>query len=241
MFLSVPQLLLCFNLHHPALVLAQAEPAPPEPAVAPVAPPPAPVPPPAAAEEITPLDFQIGFGVQWARRLGDPASALGPKNGFGFTAGTDWIYGRAGGLELSLGGGFVYQRFRELVTIELLQGAMGSREEERSFTFYEFDLHQTVALPLGFFRPYLRAGIGFQLAYFSTREPAYAPGEKRAGRPVVPAAFGFDVPTGRGGRVALELGVSFPLSPPDLKTENGRNVPVFGPRASLGLAFRQPF
>ena len=240
MFLPSLPLTLCLALPPSALVLAQAEPAPPEPAPPPVAaPPPAPVAPAPAVGE--PMDFQIGFGAAWARRIGDAAAALGPQNGFAITAGADWIYSRAGGLELSLGGGFAYQRFRQLVTIELLQGAMGSREDERSFTFYEFDAHQTIAAPLGFFRPYVRAGIGLGLAYFSTREPAYAPGEKRASRATVPTAIGVDVPTGRGGRVALEVGATFMLGAPELKTDAGRQVALFGPRASLGLAFRQPF
>jgi hypothetical protein len=238
--LALP-LLLSLALPTTIPVLAQAEPAPPEPAPPAPATAPAPAVPPSAGAPALPEDFQIGFGGQWARRLGDAASALGPKNGFGITAGVDWIYSRAGGLELSLGGGFNYQRFRETVTIELAQGATGSREEERSFTFYEFDVHQTIAAPLGFFRPYLRAGIGFGLDYFSTLEPAYAPGEKRSTRPTVPLALGLDVPTGRGGRIALELGATFALATTDFKTDAGRELPVFGTRASLGLAFRQPF
>jgi hypothetical protein len=241
MFLPAPHLALCLALHPSTFVLAQAEPAPAEPAPPPVAFPPPAAPPPVPAEVVEPMDFQIGFGAAWARRLGDAAAALGPENGFAITAGGEWIYSRAGGLELSLGVGFAYQRFRELVTIDLLQGAMGTREDERSFTFYEFDAHQTVAAPLGFFRPFLRAGIGLGLAYFSTREPAYAPGEKRASRATLPAAIGVDVPTGHGGRVALEVGATFMLGAPDLKTESGHQIALFGPRASLGLAFRQPF
>jgi hypothetical protein len=242
MFLPAPPLALCLALHPFATVLAQAEPAPPEPAPPPIAaPPPPPVPAAPAPDATAPMDFQIGFGAAWARRLGDAADALGPDNGFAISAGAEWIYARAGGLELSVGGGFAYQRFRELVKIELLQGAMGSREDERSFTFYEFDAHQTVAAPLGFFRPFIRAGVGLGLAYFSTREPAYAPGEKRATRATLPAAIGVDVPTGRGGRVALEVGATFMLGAPELKTESGRQIALFGPRASLGLAFRQPF
>jgi hypothetical protein len=238
---SALPLLLGLVLDPATFLLAQAEPAPVEPAPAP--PPTAPIasPPAPAADSAAPQDFQIGFGGQWARRLGDPARALGPKNGFGITAGGDWIYARPGGVELAAGLGFAYQRFREVVTIDLLQGATGSREVERTFSFYEFDAHQTLTLPLGFVRPYLRAGIGLGLAYFSTREPAYAPGEKRAVIPVVPTALGFDVPTGRGGRIAVEVGATFLLGASDLKTDAGGTLPVFGPRASLGLAFRQPF
>jgi hypothetical protein len=234
-------LLLLLSLQWPAAALAQAEAAPPEEPAAPQPPPPPPPPPVVAAPEVEPLDFQLGVGAQFARRLGDDAKALDPSNGFGVAAGLDWVYSRPAGLEFSVGPGFTYQRFRELVTIELPQQLGGNREEERSFTYYEFDVHHTVALPTAFVRPYLRAGIGLGMAYFSTREPVYAPGEKRANLPIVPVAAGFDVPTGRGGRIAVELGTTFVFGADDLTTAAGRQVPVFGHRASVGLAFRQPF
>jgi hypothetical protein len=235
-------LLIALALGAPRLAFAQAEPAPPEPAPAPTAPP-VNVPPPAPTAETAaePLDYQLAVGAHFARRLGTPAQTLDPVSGFGVTVAGDWIYSRAAGLELSLGVGFGYQRFRDVVTIELPQNLGGNQEGERSFTYYEYDAHTTLAWPLGFFRPYLRAGFGFSMAYFSTREPAYAPGEKRSTRPVVPAAFGFDVPTGRGGRVGLELGATWLLGATDLVTDTGRSVPVFGNRASLGLCYRQPF
>jgi hypothetical protein len=237
-----------------AVAWAQAEAAPPEPEPAPVPPappvaepepepsPPPSAPAPVAAEAASPLDFFLGISGQGTRRVGDAADTLGPKNGFGVSMAFVWIYARPAGFELSPGGGFAYQRFRELVGIDAYRDNIGPLESERSFNYYEFALRQTVTQPIGPVRPYLSAGIGLALAYFSTREPAYAPGELRTSRPIVPVALGVDFVTGRsGGRLGLELGAAFLLAAPDLTTNAGLKVAIFGHRAHLGLTFRQPF
>jgi hypothetical protein len=237
-------------LAHASFAYGQAEELPAEkPAQAPAAPVPPPTtvppPPPAAAVpvEVTVPSFAIGVGGAYARRLGEGAQEVGPKNGYAITADFEWIYARLGGLELSFGGSFGFHRFREEVTVDVDVGGMASRQDvTRSLSFYQFSADQGFAVPLGWFRPFAVVSGGLALGYFSTLEPAYAPGELRTTRPTISGALGIDARTGYGdSRLGVVLGASHMLWAPKLKTISGRELAVFGPRLTVGLNFRQPF
>jgi hypothetical protein len=233
-----------------AFALAQAEPAP-EPAPEPVSPA-----EPAAAAPTTPpgptpvvaeptQDFALGIGLAGARRLGETAASLGPRHGFEVSMQFGHIYARPGGLELAVGGGFAYQRYRATVPIKILEG-VSTLQGERTFSFYEFQVHQSVYLPLGqgvgTVRPYVDVGAGLTMAYFSSREPELAPGELRATRPIGSATAGLDVVTGsKGSRAGLAVGVVHMFRAPALEAPGDRRVEVFGNRAMLRLTFLQPF
>lgn len=209
-------------------------------------------PPPAAAPASAPMagpldevgtqDYAIGFGLEGARRLGAPADALGPRNGFGFVAEVTYTYLRVGPAELTIGIGFHHQRFRKVVSFTVLGGSGVPQETERSFTHYDWELQPRFAVSVGPVRPFLRLGAGFGLAYFSTREPEFSPGEKRAARLSLSATIGLDVITSRqGARLGLEATVASMIRPPEFAADSQRSLPVFGNRGSIGLIFRQPF
>jgi hypothetical protein len=232
------------------LFLAQAEPAPEPPAEAEPAPAePAPAEPAAATPAPTPAepppDYTLSIALAGARRLGDAAREVGPRNGFEVAMGLGYVYARPAGLELAAGGGFSYQRYRSIVQVSYLPGT-APIDTERTFSFYEFQLHQTASLPLGHgvgqLRPYLDVGAGFALAYFSSREPTLSPGELRTTRPIASGTVGLDVVTGAGGsRAGLAFGFVHMFSAPTLHAPADRTVEVFGDRAMLRLTFLQPF
>jgi hypothetical protein len=228
-------------------VLAQAEAAPPEPAPTPIAappPPPTPVAPPAPPPptEVAP-SFAIGIGFGGARRFGDPPKALTPRHGFEVNAGFTAVYARIGNVDLAAGAHFDYQRFRTLVPLTFLGASPSTYDSERTFSFYEFHLRQTVAVQLGFARPYINAGGGLSLANFNSQEAALAPASLNAIRFGFGAAAGCDFLVNRRSpaRFGAVVGVNAIVRPPDLKTDTGRSVPVFGTRANAGFTFWQPF
>lgn len=230
------------SLAQASLAYGQAEELPAERPAAPV-PPPTPAPPPATAVEVMAPSFAIGIGGAYARRLGEGAQEVGPKNGYAVTANFEWIYTRIGGLELSFGGTFAFHRFREEVTVDVdVSGMAVQQEVARSLSFYQFTADQGFAVPLGWFRPFAVVSGGFALGYFSTLEPAYSPGELRTTRPMISGAIGIDARTGYGdSRLGVVLGASHMLFAPKLNTTSGRELAVFGPRLTVGLNFRQPF
>lgn len=229
------------------VIFAQAEAAPSEPLPTPLVPAPAstppPPPPPVVAAEAAAPGFAITIGFGGARRLGDAPRALGPRHGFEVNMAIDATYARPVGVDLSAGVRFAYQRFRKLVPLTLLGASATSFEGERTFSYYEFELLQTMALPLGLFRPYLSAGAGLTVAHFRTQELALAPAEKRATRLNFTGAAGCDFPISHrtDARIGLVIGMTFLVSPPPLQTNGGQRVRVFGNRATAGLTLLQPF
>jgi hypothetical protein len=220
-------------------VLAQAEAAPSE---TPPAPPPvAPAPPPQPVEVLP--NFAIGVGFSGARRLGEPPRALRPRHGFEVNAGFTAIYARLASLDLAAGVHFAYQRFRTLVPLTLVGAATSTYDSERTFSFYEFHLRQTVAGNFAFARPYLSAGGGLTISQFSSQEAALAPANLRATRLGFSGAVGCDFPMTRRNlaRFGVVVAATAILRAPDLKTDAGESIPVFGTRASAGITFWQPF
>ncbi|HEY0711973.1 MAG TPA: hypothetical protein VGF45_04830 [Polyangia bacterium] len=222
--------------------LAQAEAAPPEPAPPPPSPPPAPPPEPTPPVEVAP-SFGIGIGAGGARRFGEPPRVLTPRYGFEVNADFTAIYTRLGIFDLGAGVHFNYQRFRTLVPLALVGASTSTYDSERTFSFYEFHVRQSLAAQLGFARPYLTVGGGLSLANFNSQEAALAPASLTAFRLGLSAAAGCDFPMTRRGlaRFGLVVGMAAIIRPPDLETTSGRNIPVFGTRASAGVTFWQPF
>lgn len=225
-------------------VLAQAEAIPAEPAPpAPPAPVPQPPPPaPPAPTEVVP-NFAIGVGFSGARRLGEPPRELTPRHGFEVNAGFTAVYARLGSLDFAAGAHFAYQRFRTLVPLTLVGASTSTYDSERTFSFYEFHLRQTFAAQLGFARPYLSAGGGITMGSFNSQEAALAPANLTATRFGFSGVVGCDFPMTRRNlaRFGLAVGATAILRAPDLKTEAGRSIPVFGSRATAGITFWQPF
>ena len=237
----LPLALLLAARAHPASPLAdrprlvaQAEPAPdPEPPPPPPEPAQAPETPPAAAgdpapEGVGPQDFALTISAGGVKRVGKTSELVGPDYGFEVATTVAFTYARLANVELSLGVGFAYQRFRKTVQVVT---PLDSFEDERTTSFYAFEAHQGVALPLGFARPWADVGGGFALAYFASREPALAPGEKRGTYPALSVDAGVDFPVGHNdARFGVAAGWAMVFGAPDFTSSTGRTVPLFGAR-----------
>ncbi|HVV49830.1 MAG TPA: hypothetical protein VHO06_09240 [Polyangia bacterium] len=191
-----------------ASLLAQAEPAPPEPGAPVVA---APTPPPPTPDNT----FAVYAG--WGRRLGSEASTIGPANGFSVGG----LYQRryltlAGGFELGGALDFFYDKFETDVTGSAMDdnGNEQTFPAQRTISQTSFTLLQTAAWRRGRVRPFLGAGPGFTIAYFSTPELLYRPGSFDAVQPLLRGAGGLDVQITHDVIVSVRAGYTLVLTHP---------------------------
>ena len=246
-----------------ALVLVQAEAAPPEPAtvpeperpvteqptpVEPVEPPPPTSPPEAAtpapppgAEPVGPPPYFIGVGFGGARRLDPAASDVPPTYGLQFAS----LLGRRYllvGDRLALGAAFhfAFQRYARDVTVARAPGAGGAPIQDlRTLTYYDLSVQQTASLALGRVHPFAALGAGLTMGHFSTLEPAL--GEERMVRALFRVAAGLDVTVADPElRVGIEIDYAHVLGTPQLRTTTGERD-VFGSRAGISLWGRHAF
>lgn len=215
-------------------LLAQAEPAPPEPTLVPPARPPAtpaspalpvPSPPPDPSPSLPPPPLgsatppRNGLAVygRFAYRVGEAGEALGPKAGFslGGTYERDYL-DLPGQLELGGAIDFFYDRFATDATGVTLAGngqevpATGTR----TLTETSFAALQTIALELGGVRPFAAAGVGLSIAYFSTPEVNLRPGSATNVLPFVRGALGVEIPLRAGVAVVARADYSHALTSP---------------------------
>jgi len=223
----------------PPLALAQAEAAPPRPTQAVPTPLLEPEPPPPPPESV------IGLSVGLVRRLDPAAEDIPPA--YGFAVGTTLCLGYAtltpSGIELSAAARFFYQRHARDVTITRVVGNENvTFDATRTVSHYDFVVEQVVARPFGRLRPYLLAGIGVGLGYFSSLEEAYAPGESRATRGIGHAAVGLDLAAfSPETRLGLEVGYTYVLRPPTFVAADGARLSIFGSRLLASFWFSQTF
>jgi hypothetical protein len=184
-----------------ASLLAQAEPAPPEP------PAPAAVPAPApSSEPAKPPANAVSVYGRFAYRVGDPGQTLPPAAGFSLGGSIERRYlSLPHALELGAAIDFFYDRFAMDVVGSTLDANGNSvpAPGTRAFTHTNFALLQTAALALDTIRPFVAFGGGVDIGYFSTPEPALAPGSQSAVMPLVRGILGIEVPIGNGVSVAV--------------------------------------
>ena len=249
-----------------ALVMLQAEAAPPAPA--PPAPPPstpeaapaaesapAPASPSAPAEAapaspeamapvvagtIEPPPFVLGVGFGGSRRLDPAGKDVPPVHGLQFSTSLGRRYLLVAE-RLSLGAAFhfAFQRFAKDVAISA--PGRTTVEDIRTLTHYDLAVLQTASVALGRVHPYASVGGGITMGHFSTLEPELEPGEARTTRPLLRAALGVDVMVAEPEmRLGLELDYAHVFRAPRLQTPAGGRQ-VFGNRLGLTLWGRHAF
>jgi hypothetical protein len=226
-----------------ALYWAQAEPAPaePPPAGAPmlVEPPPAPPEPDNA--------FGVYGGVGF--RPGDAGRTVGPRFGPAVGGAYRRRYLTVGGdVDLGAGVDFFYDQFQTSVTGSAMTapGQESPYAAERTTSDTSFAAIQTATARLGRARPFIDAGIGGTIAYFSTPELAFRPGSLHALQPFLRGSAGLNVVVYRGIGVSARVGYSHVLTRPTLTTSgSGTGAPTtyapFGDFVDAGLGVVLPF
>jgi len=175
-----------------ALWWAQAEPAPVEAAPAE----PAPLTVAAPAPEPPGLDNRVAITGAFAYRLGDEGRAIGPADGFSLGGSYERRYFLLSPeIELGVGLDFFYDKFQTGVTgtTTTEPGVEQTFPTERIISQTGFVALQTLAWRHGRWRPFVEAGPGFTIAYFSTSEEMFRPGTFDAVQPLVRVAGGLDV------------------------------------------------
>jgi hypothetical protein len=198
----------------PALVLAswwaQAEPAP----VEPTPPPPAPAPLPLPDNR---LDITAGYG----RRLGDAAATVGPRSGFGLSAGyTRRLVPLPHDFDVTAGLEFAYDKFATRVSTTVLapSGEIQTMADDRVLS--EASFAATGGLSWGWrrVRPFAQLGVGVSLAYFSSPEMALSPGHLTAAQPLVRGAGGLAIAITPEIAVTIRLAYTHLLTHPTVNS-----------------------
>ena len=212
----------------PAVVLAswwaQAQPAP-------VAAPPAAA--PAALPVFVPLDNRIAVVASYARRLGDEAAVIGPRNGFGVGGSYERrILPLPHDFELGAGVNFFYDKFQTGVTgtTMVTPGQIQTYQGERVLSQTSFAATAVAAWRWRRLRPYVQVGGGFTIAYFDTPEGVYQPGNQTAVQPLIRTTGGLDVAITRDIAITARVSYTHLFTRPTFTT-----MPEGGAGATLSI------
>ncbi len=225
-----------------AALLAQAEPAPPAPVPAPASVRPRPSEPPLEAPE--PPATAVGFAAGVGYRLAPAARDVPPALGLSLTT----LIGRRyallrGQLALGVAASFAYERYSTLVKVtkEVMPGREVPYEAVRGISFFDFAVLQTAAVELGRLRPWAAVGAGASLGHFTSPEPRYGPGEARVLAAVLLGGLGLDVAIAKQTDVGLRLEYAHLVPRPELRTDGGERLDVFGHRLAARLSLQYRF
>jgi hypothetical protein len=194
---------------------AQAEPAP-------VAAPPPPPPPPA-------LDNRIAVLASYSRRLGDEGAAIGPRNGFAVGGSYERrVVPLPDDVDLSAGLDFFYDKFQTGVTgtATIAPGQSQTYSADRVISQTSFAAIIGAAWRWRRLRPYAQVGGGITIAYFTTPEEAYQPGNLTAVQPLVRATGGFDVAITRDIAFTARASYTHPFTRPTFTAMPASGVPA---------------
>jgi hypothetical protein len=215
-------------------LLSQAEAAPeppPTPSALPAPRAPEPPPPP-----LPPTTLALSLGGGW--RL-PPASRDVPPS-LGLAIGTFASYRYAllrERLELSVAASFSYQRYAR--SLGAAVGPVGSGD--RTYSSGDFVIMQTAAVQLGRLRPWLAAGAGVSLGFFTSAEDPSQPSEQRTTVVLVQGSAGTDLALHEDSYAGLRADLGVPLARPLLKGGLLDGKRVLGPRLSLQVVFGYRF
>ena len=223
-----------------ALVLAaswaQAEPAPPPPAPPPAAPPPAAL-PPAALPPPPALANGLAVLGRFAYRLGSAGQSLGPAAGFSLGGSFEHRYlAIPDALELGAAVDFFYDRFATGVvgSSMVAPGVEQTFAGTRMLSETSFALLQTVAWRAGPLRPFVAAGVGASIAYFSSPELNLRPGSMDAVRPLVRVAAGIDIAVSATAAVVIRADTTHGFTRPTYTTNQLVTYSLLGDLFDVG-------
>lgn len=234
--------------------LFQAEAAPPEPPpagpplapllAAPFAPEPEPSSPPLAPAPPPPLTTTAGLTIGLGQRLGTAATDIPPAFGIAFATAVRQRFPLAANwIDLGIEGHFFFDRYSRTVqgSVPIGSGTETPFDDIRSISHFDFSALQTVAIPLLPFRPWVGAGGGIGLAYFSTHEAALRPGESRLLSPILRGAVGLDFSVQREFDVGVRVDYVHLLRASTFVTQGSDHLTVFGDRLAFSICFLYRF
>jgi len=207
--------------------LAQADPAPFDPP----APPPAGAPAPAASIDEPAHPHPNGMAVhgRFAYRANDGNDGA-PASGFSLGASFEHRYAAVSRFDLGVGVDLFYDRFSaDGDYVSLVPHLV---------TQTSFAVFQTVSTDLGPVRPWIAAGAGLTVAYFSGTDAADMHVTDSALQPLVRAAVGVDVELAPREAVVVRADYTHPLTGP---TVGGFAASPFGDLIDVGVGFLYRF
>jgi hypothetical protein len=203
--------------------LAQADPAPLEPP----APPPGSASAPAAAIEEAPRPRRNGMAVHggFAYRASD-ANDGAPASGFSLGASFEHRYAALSRFAFGVGADFFYDRFSaDGDYVSLLPHLV---------TQTSFAVSQTVSTDLHGVRPWIAAGAGLTVAYYSGTDAVDHQVTDGTVQPLVRGAVGVDVDVAPRQAIVVRADYTHPLTSP---TFTGVAASPFGDLVDVGLGF----
>jgi hypothetical protein len=210
----------------------------------------APPEPPGPPEPRAPVDHAIpdpanalGVEARFAYRLATEGPGLGPNAGFSLGASYERRYGTVAGLALGAAVDLYYDQFTTGVVGSTMvePGVEQTFNGERLLSQTSFAVMQKAALPVGRARPWLAAGAGVTIGYFSSPEIDLRPGQATVVQPLARAAAGVDVTVrGRAG-VVVRADYTRVLTHPSFTTDLRQTYRPFGDLVDVGAGLLYRF
>jgi hypothetical protein len=216
-----------------ASLWAQAEQAPP---------PPAPAPPPAPpAAEPPPVRNQIRVHGAFAYRPQDGGGIV-TQAGFSVGGAFERRYLMvAGGGELGVAIDGAFTRFSSAGSPVIAPGQGAAYSAVRTLSQTSFAVLQTAGWQLGRVRPFVAAGAGVSIGYFSTPEFELRPGTASTTQAMARAMAGVDIAFSPATALIIRANYSHMFSNPTFDTEAAGSFALFGSLLDVGVGMAARF
>lgn len=217
-------------------------PAPPPPALVPPAPAPAPPQPtPPDAPPPPPGPNQLRVYAAFAYRP-DDGGGIVTQAGFSIGGSFERRYLKlAGGADFGVAIEGAFTRFSTAGSPVIVPGQAMAYAATRTLTQTGFALLQTVGWQLGGVRPFVAAGGGVSLGYFSTPEVELRPGTASSTQPLARVMAGVDIAFSPTTAVIVRAGYTHMFSSPTFDTEAAGSFALFGSLLDVGAGMAARF
>jgi hypothetical protein len=221
---------------------SQLAPAPPPTAPAPAQPAPAPPQPtPPDAPPPPPGPNQIRVYGAFAYRP-DDGGGIVTQAGFSIGGAFERRYLKlASGADLGVAVEGSFTRFSTAGSPVIVPGQAMAYAATRTLTQTGFALLQTVGWQLGSVRPFVAAGGGVSLGYFSTPEVELRPGTASSTQPLARVMAGVDIAFSPTTAVIVRAGYTHMFSSPTFTTDVAGSYSLFGDLLDVGVGMAARF
>jgi hypothetical protein len=181
---------------------------------------------------------------QFAYRLGSEGQSLGPAAGFSLGGSFEHRYlALPDDFELGAAVDFFYDRFATGVvgSSMVAPGVEQTFDGTRMLSETSFALLQTVAWRGGPVRPFLAAGVGLTIAYFSSPELTLRPGSMDAVQPLARGVAGLDIAVSATAAVVVRFDYTSTFTRPTFTTNQPVTYSLLGDLLHLGAGVRVRF
>ena len=147
----------------------------------------------------------------------------------------------AGGADFGVAIEGSFTRFSTAGSPVIVPGQAMAYAATRTLTQTGFALLQTVGWQLGSVRPFVAAGGGVSLGYFSTPEVELRPGTASSTQPLARAMAGVDIAFSPTTAVIVRAGYTHMFSSPTFDTEAAGSFALFGSLLDVGAGMAARF